>query len=168
MALEIRRGEHSIGALRAEACRCTDSRQARRLLGLAMALEGASREAAAKAAGMTRQTLRDWVIRYNGHGIEGLRNKTSTGRPPRLKKEQLLELDALVEQGSDIGIHGVTRWRCVDLKGVIASRFQVDLSENQIGRILNQRGFGRLSVRPQHPLADEAAQESFKKTSRRS
>jgi transposase len=165
MALEIMGDGHSIEALRQEACRCTDARQSRRLLGLAMALEGASRQASAKAAGMTRQTLRDWVIRYNELGVEGLKNKVSTGRPPRLNQEQLLELDALVEQGPDVEVHGVTRWRCVDLKGMIASRFDVDLSEDQIGRIMKQRGYRRLSVRPQHPLADAAAQETFKKTS---
>jgi len=164
MPLEITRDEHSIEALRQSACRCPDSRQARRLLGLAMALEGASRQTAAKVAGMTRQTLRDWVIRYNAFGVEGLKNKASTGRPARLKEAQLRELDALVEQGPDVEVHGVVRWRCIDLKGVIASRFNVDLSEDQIGRIMKQRGYRRLSVRPQHPQADEAAQETFKKT----
>ena len=164
MSLEITREEHSIAALRQEACRCPDSRQTRRLLGLAMVLEGSSRQAAAKVAGMTRQTLRDWVIRYNQFGVKGLKNRTSTGRPPRLKEEQLVELDALVEQGPDVKVHGVVRWRCIDLKGEIAARFNTGLSESQVGRIIKQRGYRQLSVRPQHPQADEAAQEAFKKT----
>ena len=168
MALEITRTDHSVEELRREACHCEDSKQARRLLGLAMALEGTTREIAAKIAGMTRQTLRDWVIRYNEHGAEGLKDRPRPGRPSRLKEAQLLELDAVVEKGPDIATDGVVRWRCVDLKGVIASRFGVDLSEDQIGRILKQRGYTRLSVRPRHPQTDDATQETFKKTLRRS
>src|SRR5450756_131100 len=82
MSLEITRGEHSIEELRRAACRCGDSKQARRLLGLAMALEGNTREMAATAAGMTRQTLRDWVIRYNENGVDGLKDKPRPGRRP--------------------------------------------------------------------------------------
>jgi transposase len=167
MPLNITRNDHSIEELRREACRCEDSKQARRLLGLAMALEGAPREVAAKAAGMTRQTLRDWVIRFNEHGIAGLKDKPKSGRPPRLKESQLLEFDAVVEKGPDIETDGVVRWRCADLKAIVASKFSVDLSEDQIGRILKQRGYTRLSVRPRHPRTDEATQESFKKTSPR-
>lgn len=166
MVLAIERTDYSIGELRYEACRCEDSSQARRLLGLAMALEGGTREKAATAAGMTRQTLRDWVIRYNEAGIEGLKDKPRAGRPPRLKEAQLQELDALLDKGPDIATDGVVRWRCVDLKAIIADKFGVDLSEDQIGRILKQRGYTRLSVRPRHPQTDEAAQEAFKKTSR--
>jgi transposase len=77
------------------------------------------REVAATAAGMTRQTLRDWVIRFNERGIEGLKDKPKSGRPPRLKESQLLELDALVEKGPDIGENGVVWWRCVDLKAIV-------------------------------------------------
>lgn len=166
MPLAITRTGYSIEELRREACRCEDSSQARRVLGIAMALEGATRQMAATVAGMTRQTLRDWVIRFNEGGIEGLKDKPKPGRPPRLQEAQLLELDALVEKGPDIATDGVVRWRCVDLKAIIASKFGVDLSEDQIGRILKQRGYTRLSVRPRHPQADEAAQEAFKKTSR--
>src|ERR1700680_3730494 len=162
MPLEIMRTDHSIEGLRGEACRCGESKQARRLLGLAMAMEGAAREVAAKGAGMTRQTLRDWVIRYNERGIDGLKDKPKPGRPPRLKEAQLIEFDALVEKGPDLETDGVVRWRCVDLKTIVASKFGVDLSEDQIGRILKQRGYTRLSVRPRHPRTDEATQEAFK------
>ena len=165
MPLDIVRSDNSVEELRREARRCGDPKQVRRLLGLALALEGGSREAAAKAAGMTRQTLRDWVIRYNESGVEGLKDKPRTGRRPRLNEARLLELDALVEKGPDIEVHGVVRWRCVDLKSVIAAKFNVDLSEDRIGVIMGQRGYRRLSVRPRHPQADEAAQEAFKKAS---
>jgi len=166
MPLAITRTDYSIAELRREACRSEDTSQARRVLGIAMALEGATREMAAKVAGMTRQTLRDWVIRYNEGGIAGLKDKRKPGRPPRLQEAQLLELDTVVENGPDITRDGVVRWRCVDLRAIIASKFGVDLSEDQIGRILKQRGYTRLSLRPRHPQADEAAQEAFKKTSR--
>ena len=64
-----------------------------------------------------------------------------------------------------VALHKVVRWRCADLRAVAEARFGVALSERSIGRILGQRRFVRLSVRPQHPEADEAAQEAFKKTS---
>src|ERR1700680_2353217 len=109
--MEIMRPDHSIEGLRREACRCEDSKQSRRLLGLAMAMEGAAREVAAKGAGMTRQTLRDWVIGDNERGIEGLKDKPKSGRPPRLKEAQLIEFDALVEKGPDLETDGVVRDR---------------------------------------------------------
>ena len=167
MALEITRKELTADELRAEARGCKDTRQARRILAIALVLDGASRQDAARATGMERQTLRDWIPRYNAEGVVGLVDKPRCGRPPRLKEEQLEELDAVIEEGPDIAVHKVVRWRCVDLKDVIKSRFDVDLSERQIGQILNDRGFRRLSARPRHPKADEAAQAAFKKTSQR-
>ena len=148
MPLAITRTDYSIAELRGEACRCENSGQARRLLGLAMALEGATRETAAKVAGMTRQTLRDWVIRYNEASIAGLKDKPKPGRPPRLQEAQLVELDAVVEKVPISPSMGWCARRCVDLKAIIASKFGVDLSEDQIGRILKQRGYRRLSGTP--------------------
>lgn len=167
MALEITRKNITAGALRGLARRCKDTRQARRMLAIALVLEGASREAAARAAGMDRQTLRDWVHRFNAHGIDGLLDKVRPGRPPQLKEAQLRKLDAIVERGPDVATDKVVRWRCVDLKEVIRERFDVEISERHVGRILNTRGYRRLSARPRHPQADEAAQAVFKKSSRR-
>ena len=143
-----------------------DVAQARRLLALALVLEGASRTEAAEAAGMDRQTLCDWVHRYNEEGVEGLSDRQRPGRPSRLSEEQKAELAELVEQGPDVAVTGMVRWRCVDLQGEIKVRFGVDLSERQVERVLKQLDFTRLSVRPRHPKADEAAQEAFKKSSR--
>lgn len=165
MALEITRKDLTAAKLRAAARGCKDTRQARRLLAIALVLEGASRQDAARAAGMDRQTLRDWVHRYNDHGIEGLLDKPRSGRPPQLKEAQLRKLDAMVEKGPDVAIDKVVRWRCVDLKEVIKKRFKVEISERHVGRILKERGYHRLSVRPRHPKGDEAAQSAFKKTS---
>jgi transposase len=164
MALAITRTDHSSEELRTAARRCTDGDQACRLLSLALVLEGATRTAAARAGGMDRQTLRDWVIRYNEAGVDGLCDRPRSGRRPRLNSTQLVELSQLVEAGPDVAVHGVVRWRCVDLQAEIKARFDVELSERQIGRILGQLKFTRLSVRPRHPQADEAAQQAFKKT----
>jgi transposase len=164
MALAITRTDLSAAALRAAACRTDDSDQARRLLALALVMEGSTRTAAAHSTGMDRQTLRDWVIRYNAEGVEGLRDRPRCGRPGQLSEEQLAELARLVEAGPDIDVHGVVRWRCVDLQAQINQRFEVDISERHVGRLLKRLKFTRLSVRPRHPEADEAAQEAFKKT----
>jgi transposase len=165
MALAITRTDHSAEDLRGQARRAQDGNQACRLVALALVLEGASRTAAARAGGMDCQTLRDWVIRYNEAGVEGLRDRPRSGRPPRLNAAQLAELARLVEEGPDVAEHGVVRWRCVDLQAQIKARFDVDLSERHIGRLLGQLKFTRLSVRPRHPQADEVAQQAFKKTS---
>jgi transposase len=165
MAIEITRQDRSARDLRREARRTKDTRQARRLLAIGMVLEGASREEASHACGMDRQTLRDWVHRYNAEGVEGLMDKARPGRPPQLDETQLQELDGAIEEGPDIAVHKVVRWRCVDLKEMIKRRFDVDLCERHVGRLLKRRGYRRLSVRPRHPRSDEAAQSAFKKTS---
>lgn len=165
MALAITRTDHTASDLRSAARRTKDVKQSRRLLALALVLEGATRTAAARAAGMDRQTLRDWVIRYNEDGIEGLYDQPRSGRPGQLSPAQLGELARWVDEGPDVTVHGIVRWRCIDLRGEIAARFGVTLSERHVGRLLNQLRFTRLSVRPRHPQADEAAQEAFKKTS---
>lgn len=159
------RADYSSQDLRRLAARVRDAGQARRLLAIAAVLDGASREEAAKIGGMDRQTLRDWVIRYNEAGVDGLRDRPRSGRRPRLNAEQLAELARLVEEGPDVAVHGVVRWRCIDLQAEIKARFAVELSERHIGRLLGQLKFTRLSVRPRHPQADEAAQQAFKKTS---
>ena len=165
MALAITRTEFSSDDLRREARRSKDSAQARRLLSLALVLEGVPRAAAARAGGMDRQSLRDWVIRYNEEGVAGLLDRRRSGRRPRLTAEQLAELEALVEEGPSLEEHGVIRWRCSDLKTEIKKRFGVDHSERHVERLLKQLGFTRLSIRPRHPKADVAIQEAFKKTS---
>ena len=165
MTVTVTRRELSAAELRREAVRCRGAAAARRMLALALVLEGSSREAAARAAGMDRQTLRDWVHRYNAEGLAGLHDRPRSGRKPRLTPEQIGELDKVVEQGPDPGTDGVVRWRRVDLQAVIVQRFGVQLHERSVGKLLRRLGFARLSVRPQHPSSDPEAQEAFKKGS---
>ena len=161
MTVAITRKEPGAVELRREAKRCRDAKAARRMLALALVLEGRSRAEAAQAAGMDRQTLRDWVHRYNAEGLDGLSDRRRPGPRPRLSPE----LVTAVEQGPDPDRDGVVRWRRVDLKALIEARFAVRLHERSVGKVLRRLGFTRLSVRPKHPEADEAAQEAFKKAS---
>lgn len=167
MAICIERKGHTAGELRRLACRVANPDQARRMLAIALVMEGSDRTTAARSCGMDRQTLRDWVHRYNAEGIAGLVERRRPGRPPRLTGEEVKALVEIVEAGPDVAVHGVVRWRCVDLAKVVAERFDVALSERQVGRILNRQVYTRLKPRPQHPQADEAAQAAFKKTSPR-
>ena len=167
MTVAVMRKELGAVELRREAGRCRDARAARRMLALALVLEGSSRAEAARHAGMDRQTLRDWVHRYNAEGLDGLRDRRRHGPRPRLTPEQEAELAAAVEQGPDPDRDGVVRWRRVDLQALIETRFAVRLHERSVGKVLRRLGFTRLSVRPRHPKADEAAQAAFKKASLR-
>jgi putative transposase len=158
MSIQITRTEFAAAELRRKACQVSNPNQARRVLAIASILDGASRTHAAKSAGMERQTLRDWVHRYNAEGIEGLKDRPNPGRKPLLNEEQLSELDRIVETQLNPDTNAVVRWRCCDLKAEIKKRFDVEISERSVGRILRERGFRRLSVRPKHPKADEAHQ----------
>lgn len=163
--LAITRTEYTADELRAFASRSRDGAQVRRLLALAFVLDGHSRTEAADRTGMDRQTLRDWVHRYNAEGIEGLKSNHGPGKPASLTTEQMAELKAMVLKGPDPAKHGVVRWRCVDLRAEVARRYAVAVSERTIGKWLRKLKLTRLQPRPFHPKKDEAAQEAFKKTS---
>ncbi len=163
--LEITRTDYRADELRGLCVRCSDGAQVRRILALAMVLEGRSRTEAAELNGMDRQTLRDWVHRYNAGGIRALKSLRHPGRAPALTQLQRAELLDLVIQGPDRQFHGVVRWRCVDLKAEVARRFGVTVHENTIGRWLHELGLTRLQPRPYHPKKDPQAEAAFKKTS---
>ncbi len=128
MAVEITRKDLTPAQMRATAGKTKDARAARRMLAIALVLEGSDRKGAAETCGMDRQTLRDWVHRYNAEGLAGLTNRSSPGRRPRLTPEQKAELAAWVEAGPDPERDGVVRWRRVDLKRRIRMRFAMILS----------------------------------------
>jgi transposase len=163
-AIEISRTEFSAAELRRLAAATRDGAVVRRLLAIALILEGHSRAEAARFNGMDRQTLRDWVQRYNDEGVGGLYSRLSTGRPGALSEEQMEELRNMVLDGPDPQRHPVVRWRCVDLREEIADRFSVTLTERSVGRLLPRLNMTRLQPRPYHPKKDAVAQEAFKKT----
>lgn len=164
-ALKITRTDRTAAELRVVAGKCRDGAQVRRMLALAMVLEGRPRTEAAQQNGMDRQTLRDWVHRYNAAGIDGLKSLQSPGPPTALTAEQMAELRSLVVQGPDPTIHKVTRWRCADLRDEVARRFEVSVHESTIGKWLHQLGLSWVQPRPHHPQKDPDAETAFKKTS---
>lgn len=163
-ALEITRTDHTASELRAYAAKCDEAGQARRLLAIALVLDGISREDAARLTGMDRQTLRDWVLRYNAAGVDGLASRKPPGAAPKLTKEQWQELGRLIIEGPDRKAHKVIRWRCIDLCAEVQRRFSVTVCERTMGKWLRKMGLTRLQPRPYHPKKDAEAQEAFKKT----
>lgn len=158
-------GARTFQELRALARRERDGRVCGRLLALANALDGMSRAEAARLAGMDRQTVRDWVHRYNAEGVEGLRDRPRRGRPPRLDGGQQAALKALVLKGPKLERDGCVAWRLRDLCAVVERRFQVAYSETGMLRLLNGLDLSWQKARPIHPEADPKAQARFKKAS---
>jgi transposase len=148
--------------LREAAAGTQEADAARRMLAIALVLDGWSRQAAAEACAMERQTLRDWVHRYNELGLAGLFDRPRrNGPPPRLSDEQRATVAEWVEQGPDLERDGVIRWRCVDLQQRILQEFAIALHERTVGKLLRKLSFRRLSVRPQHPQGKAAEQAVF-------
>jgi putative transposase len=165
MTVQITRLEHDADALRQHAAHVSAAPVARRLLALALVLEGHGRTNAAKSCGMDRQTLRDWVIRYNEQGLAGLSDLPKRGgAAPKLTLEEKAVLAKWVQQGPDLAADGVVRWRLCDLRDRILAHFFVVMDERSVGRILKTLTFSHISVRPRHPLANAEAQEAHKKT----
>jgi len=141
-----------------------NTRVARRLLAIANALSGMSRKEAAEAAGMDRQTLRDWVIRYNAHGPDGLYDCWSDGRPPRLDPQEQAELMGIVLAGPDPEADGLSAYTREDLVRLCEARFGKSFHPSSMGRLLKRLGFSRQKARPSHPKKDPAEAEAFKKS----
>jgi transposase len=165
-AQAITRTDHTAEGLRRLSSKCKDGAQVRRILALAMVLEGVCRKEAAENNGMDRQTLRDWVIRYNEKGIDGLISLQSPGRPRYLTPEQFAEFKSWVLAGPDPAVHGVVRWRCVDLQAEVARHFKITVGEQAISKWLHKLEMTRLQPRPVHPKKDPEREEDFKKTSK--
>ena len=157
------REDYSAEELRALARRSRTVNQSRRFLSLAAVRDGMDRGSAAKIGGMDRQTLRDWVHRFNVSGPEGLIDNWTEGPKPRLSAEQLAQFAQVVEAGPDREKDGVVRWRRIDLKRVIAERFGVEFHPRYVGKLLQKLGFSHISARPRHPAQDERIVEAFKK-----
>ena len=167
MTVSVRiRQDYSSQELRRLASRSKDANQSRRVLSLAAVLDGLSRADAARMGGMDRQTLRDWVHRFNADGPDGLFDHWAPGQPSRLSEDQKVILTKIVETGPDLAVDGVVRWRRIDLQRVIKERFGVHYHERHVGALLKKLGFSHMSARPQHPGQDAGVISAFKKTSR--
>ncbi len=139
------RTEFTSGELRRLAKRAKNAAQARRLLAIAAVLDGASRKDAARAAGMDHQTLRDWVIRFNAKGPEGLINIPSPGVPPKLDDTHKAFLARIVDEGPIPAVHGVVRWRACDLIMRLHEEFGLSVSDDTVYRALKELGFSHVS-----------------------
>jgi transposase len=159
------RTDFSAEDLRRLARRSKSNNQSRRLLSLAAILDGMTRTDAARIGGMDRQTLRDWVHRFNEAGPDGLLDDWASGPESRLSAEQQAELAAIVEAGPDLAADGVVRWRRIDLQRLIKERFGVDYHERYVSTLLHKLGFSHMSARPRHPGQNRETIEAFKKTS---
>lgn len=163
-AIELRK-DFDGDALRRLARTSRDSNQTRRLLSLAVICDGGSRTSAAKLGGVTLQIVRDWVMRFNTEGPDGLKNHWGGGAQAKLIDEHRAALAEMVERGPIPAIHGVVRWRLCDLAAELHERFGVSVEETTIGRALRKMGYRKLSARPKHHAQNEYVVEDFKKPS---
>ena len=144
-----------------------DADQVRRLLALAAIYDGGSRTQAAEVGGVTLQVVRDWVLRFNAEGADGLIDRKAPGQPPRLKDEHRAALAAMVENGPIPAVHGVVRWRIIDLCQWVWDEFAIVVSQQTLSRELRAMGYRKLSARPRHHAQAAGAVEAFKKSGQR-
>ena len=137
--------------------------QSRRLLALAVIYDGGRRSEAAKVGSVTPQIVRDWVERFNADGPDGLLDGKAPGKRPLLNEAQRRALVETVERGPIPAIHGVVRWRLIDLVQWLHEEFAVSLDETTVGRELKKLGYVKLTARPRHHAQNEFAMEAFKK-----
>ena len=161
------RADYDAATIRAAAKRSKDGPQARRLLALAAIYEGATRTEASRIGGVTLPIIRDWVLKFNAHGPDGLIDRKAPGPKPRLNDEHRGALTAIVESGPIPAVHGVVRWRIVDLCQWIFEEFRVVVSKQTMSRELRAMNYRKLSARPRHHAQAAGAIEDFKKVSRR-
>jgi transposase len=151
--------------LRASARKTKNAAQARRLLALAAIRDGASRTEAARIGGVTLQVIRDWVMRFNAQGPDGLVDRKAPGQPFRLNDVHRAALAAVIERGPMPAIHGVVRWRLIDLCQWLWDEYRISVAKQTLSRELRAMGYRKLSARPRHHAQVEGAIEHFKKVS---
>jgi len=160
------RSDFAATDLRGHARRTRDANQARRLLALAAIYEGGTRGDAARIGGVGLQIIRDWVVRFNVQGPDGLIDRKAPGPSPRLNEAQRRALAAMVESGPIPAVHGVVRWRLADLAQWVWEEFCIAVSPQTVSRELHGLGYRKLSARPRHHAQVAGAVEAFKKSSR--
>ncbi len=158
------RPDFDAAALRAAARRSRHAAQARRLLALAAVYEGATRTEAARIGGVTLQVVRDWVVKFNAAGPDGLIDRKAPGQPSRLNERHRAALAAMVEAGPIPSVHGVVRWRIVDLCQWVWEEFRVSIARQTLSRELRKMGYRKLSPRPRHHAQAAGAIEGFKES----
>jgi transposase len=161
------RPDYGAGDLRRLAKASRDARQTRRLLTLAVIYESGSRTEAARVGGVTLQIVRDWVLRFNAQGPDGLVDRKAPGKAALLQAEHRAALATAVETGPRPYLDGVVRWRLVDLVQWLWERFGLSVSRQTLGRELRAMGYAKLSARPRHYAQDPEAADQFKKTFQR-
>ena len=159
------RSDFDATALRSCAKKTKDGPPARRLLALAAIYEGSTRGEAAKIGDVTLQIVRDWVVKFNAHGPDGLVDRKSPGQPSRLNATHRAAIAAMIESGPIPAAHGVVRWRLIDLCQWIFEEFRVTVAKPTLSRELRAMGYRKLSARPRHHAQAEGAIEDFKKKS---
>ena len=162
------RSDFTGGDLRRLARRTLDAKQTRRLLALAMIYDGGSRSEAARIGDVGLQIIRDWVLRFNAEGPDGLLDRKAPGPEPRLTDAHRRALAAVIESGPIPAIHDVVRWRLVDLCQWLWEEFRVSVTRQTLGREVRALEYRKLSARPRHHAQAEGAIEHFKKVSPRS
>jgi transposase len=166
MAAAVRlRDDFGAEDMRRLAKRSGDADQVRRLLALAAIYDGCSRSQAARIGGVGLQTVRDWVLAFNAEGAAGLIDGKAPGNPSLLSAEQRQALVTIIENGPIPAVHGVVRWRLLDLVQWVFEEFRLQISKQTLSRELRAMGFRKLSARPRHHAQDPAAMAAFKKTS---
>src|ERR1700751_2128877 len=158
------RADFAAQMVRAAAKRSKDGAQARRLLALAAIYDGATRAEAEKIGGVALQIVRDWVLKFNAHGPDGLIDRKPPGQPPRLNDTHRAALAAIIESGPIPAIHGVVRWRIIDLCQWIYEEFRGVVAKQTLSRELRAMGYRKLSARPRHHAQAAGAVEAFKKS----
>ena len=159
------RRDYDAAELRRLARNSKDANQARRLLALATIYAGGTRTQAAAIGGVGLQIVRDWVVRFNADGPAGLLDRKAPGQPARLKDAHRRALAELIEAGPIPAVHGVVRWRLVDLVQWVWEEFRIAVSETTLGRVLYKMGYRKLSARPRHHAQNPEAAVVFKKAS---
>ena len=160
-AIPLRR-DFGASQLRGLARKTKDGPQARRLLALAAIYDGATRTEAAKIGGVGLQIIRDWVLRFNARGPDGVLDGKSPGQPPKLNDSQRQALTRMIESGPIPAVHGVVRWRLIDLAQWIFEEFRITIAKQTLSRELRAMGYRKLSARPRHHAQAEGVVEAFK------
>jgi transposase len=161
------RSDFDAARLRRFAKKAKDGPQARRLLALAAIYDGATRTEAAKIGDVGLQIIRDWVLRFNARGPDGLVNGKAPGQPSKLNDAQRQAITQMIESGPIPAVHGVVRWRLIDLAQWIFEEFRITIAKQTLSRELRAMGYRKLSARPRHHAQTEGVIEDFKKASRR-